>query len=297
MRLTNRLMADTVLNSLYKNTQQLLKLQEMVSSQKRINRPSDDPIGMRKILDYRKVLSSIDQYNTNITHGNTQIDLTESCLEAIDDLVLKARRIAVEQSAGELENRPTAAQEVKNIYDQILQLANTKLGDTYILSGHQTDTAPFSRDADYNATYHGDDGDKRIIVGDNLNIKTNVTGEDALGSGVDVFDSLRDLINGLEDPDTTAGTAQIATQITPLSNALDQIKAVRSEAASTFIQLETTGNQLANFKLNIEDMLSDTEDANMAQAIVELQVQQTAYETSLATAAKILQRSLMDFLR
>ncbi len=297
MRLTNRLMADTVLNSLYKNTQQLLKLQEMVSSQKRINRPSDDPIGMRKILNYRKVLSSIDQYNTNITHGKTQIDLTESCLEAIDDLVLKARRIAVEQSAGELENRPTAAQEVKKIYDQILQLANTKLGDTYILSGHQTDTAPFSRDADYNATYHGDDGYKRIIVGDNLNIKINVTGEDALRSEVDVFDSLRDLINGLEDPDTTAGTAQIATQITPLSNALDQIKAVRSEAASTFIQLETTENQLANFKLNIEDMLSDTEDADMAQAIVELQIQQTAYETSLATAARILQRSLMDFLR
>ena len=297
MRLTNRLMADTVLSSLYKNTQQLLKLQEVVSSEKRINRPSDDPIGMGKILDYRKVLSSIDQYNTNITHGKTQIDLTESCLEAIDDLVLKARRIAVDQSTGELETRPTAAQEVKNIYDQILQLANTKLGDTYILSGHQTDTAPFSRDADYNATYHGDDGDIRIIVGDNLDIKINVTGEDALRSGVDVFDSLRDLINGLEDPDTTAGTAQIATQVTPLSNALDQIKAVRSEAASTFIQLETTENQLANFKLNVEDMLSDTEDADMAQAIVELQIQQTAYETSLATAARILQRSLMDFLR
>ena len=297
MRVTNRLMADTVLNSLYKNTQQLLKLQEMVSSEKRINRPSDDPIGMGKILDYRKTLSSIDQYNTNITRGKTQIDLTESCLEAIDELVLEARRIAVEQSAGELESRPTAAQEVKNIYDQILQLANTKLGDTYILSGHQTDTAPFSRDAAYNATYHGDDGDKRIIVGDNLDIKVNVTGEDALRSGVDVFDALRDLINGLEDPDTIAGTAQIAVQITPLSNALDQIKAVRAEAASTFTQLETTENQLANFKLNIEDMLSDTEDADMAQAIVELQIQQTAYETSLATAAKILQRTLMDFLR
>jgi flagellar hook-associated protein 3 FlgL len=186
MRVTNRLMADTVLNSLYKNTQQLLKLQEMVSSEKRINRPSDDPIGMGKILDYRKVLSSIDQYNTNIARGKTQIELTESCLEAIDDLVLEARRIAVEQSAGELENRPTAAQEVKNIYDQILQLANTRLGGTYILSGHQTDTAPFSRDADYNATYHGDDGDIRIIVGDNLDIKINVTGEDALSSGVDV---------------------------------------------------------------------------------------------------------------
>ena len=297
MRVTNRLMADTVLNSIYRNTQQLLKLQEMVSTEKRINRPSDDPIGMGKILDYRKILSSIDQYNTNITRGKTQIDLTESCLEAIDELVLEARRIAVEQSAGELESRPTAAQEVKNIYDQILQLANTKLGDTYILSGHQTDTAPFSRDADYNATYHGDDGDKRIIVGDNLDVKVNVTGEDALRSGVDVFDVFRDLINGLENPDAAAGTAQIAAQITPLSNGLDQIKTVRAEAASTFTQLETTENQLANFKLNIEDMLSDTEDVDMAQAIVELQIQQTAYETSLATAAEILQRSLMDFLR
>jgi len=297
MRVTNRLMADTVLNSLYRNTQQLLKLQEMVSTEKRINRPSDDPIGMGKILDYRKILSSIDQYNTNITHGKTQIDLTESCVEAIDELVLEARRIAVEQSSGELETRPTAAQEIKNIYDQILQLANTKLGDTYILSGHQIDTAPFTRDANYNATYHGDDGDKRIIVGDKLDIKVNVTGEDALRSGVDVFDALRDLISGLEDPNPAAGTAQIAAQITPLSNALDQIKGVRAEAASTFTQLETTENQLANFKLNIEDMLSDTEDVDMAQAIVELQIQQTAYETSLATAAEIIQRSLLDFLR
>ncbi len=297
MRVTNRLMADTVLNSLYKNTQQLFKLQEVVSSQKRINRPSDDPIGTGKILEYRKLLSSIDQYKENITRGKTQIDLTESCLEAIDDLVLKARRTAVEQSAGSLENRTIAAQQVKNIYDQILQLANTRLGDTYILSGHQTDTAPFSRDAAYNATYHGDDGDLRIIVGANLNKKINVTGEDALRSGVNVFDALRDLINGLEDPDTTAGTAQIAAQVTPLSNALNQIKAVRAEAASTFIGLKTTENQLANFKLNVEDMLYDTENADIAQAIAELQIQKTAYETSLATAAKILQRSLMDFLR
>ena len=297
MRVTNRLMADTVLNSLYKNTQQLFKLQEVVSSGKRINRPSDDPVGTGKILDYRKLLSSIDQYKENITRGKTQIELTESCLEAIDDLVLKARRIAVEQSAGELETRPTAAQEVKNIYDQILQLANTRLGNTYILSGHQTDTAPFSRDTDYNATYHGDDGDLRIIVGASLNRKINVTGEDALRSGVNVFDALRDLINGLEDPDTTAGTAQIEAQAMPLSNALDQIKAVRAEAASTFTGLKSTENQLANFKLNIEDMLSDTENADIAQAIAELQIQKTAYETSLATAARILQRSLMDFLR
>ena len=297
MRVTNRLIADTIMNNLYKSSQQLLKLQEIVSSQKRINRPSDDPIGMGKILDYRKILSSIDQYSTNITRGKMHTELTESTLQAIDDFLLEAREIAVEQSSGTLETRAIAAQEVKNIYDQILQLANTKSGDTYIFAGHQTATAPFSRDDDYNATYHGDDGDITIIVGDNLETKINVTGEDAFRTGVNVFDVLRDLIDGLEDPDTTAGTAQIQAQIPLLSDALDQIKAVRAEAATTFTRLETTENQLARFKLNIQDMISDIEDVDMAQAVIELQMQETAYETSLATAARILESSLMDFLR
>lgn len=297
MRVTNRLMADSIMNDLYKNTQRLLKLQKTVSSQKRINRPSDDPIGMGKVLNYRKILSSIEQYGTNITRGKTQIELTEINLEAIDDFVLEARRIAVEQSSGTMDTRTIAAQEIKGIYDQVLQLANTKLGSDHIFAGHQTDTAPFSRDSDYNATYHGDDGDIRIIVGDNLDIKINVTGEDALVSGVNVFDALRDLINGLEDSDLEAGTAQIEAQVTPLSDALDQIKAVRSEAATTFTRLETTENQLARFKLNVQDMISSIEDVDMAQAIIELQIQETAYETSLATAARILQPTLMDFLQ
>ncbi|UCF86189.1 MAG: hypothetical protein JSV50_11320, partial [Desulfobacteraceae bacterium] len=137
----------------------------------------------------------------------------------------------------------------------------------------------------------------RIIVGDNLDIKINVTGEDAFRSGVNVFDVLRDLIDGLENPDTAAGTAQIDAQIPLLSDALDQIKAVRAEAATTFTRLETAENQLARFKLNVQDMISDIEDLDMAQAIVELQMQETAYETSLATAARILKSSLMDFLR
>lgn len=297
MRITNKLMANTILDNLYKNSQNLLRLQEVVSSQKRINRPSDDPIGMGKVLGYRKALSSIEQYSTNIIRGKTQIELTDSSLETIDDFLLEARRIAVEQSSGTLDTRKIAAQEIKGLYDQILQLANTKLGSDYIFAGHLTDTAPFSRDANYNATYHGDDGDIRIIVGDNMDMKINTTGEDAFVSGINVFDVLRDLINGLENPDLVAGKAQIDAQITPLTGAIDQVKAVWADASTTFTRLETTENQLAKFKLNIQDMLSEIEDADIAQAIVELQLQETVYETSLEAAATIIQPTLMDFLR
>ena len=134
-----------------------------------------------------------------------------------------------------------------------------------------------------------------------LNLKNdceiNVNGEEAFRSVVNVFDVLRDLINGLENPDTTTGTTQIVAQISPLTDSLTQIQSVRAATASTFTRLETTENQLADFKLKVEQLLSDAEDADIASAIVELQTQETAYQISLATAARIIQSSLLDFLR
>ena len=297
MRVTNKQIVDSIISNILRNKEQLNRTQEIVSTQKIVTKPSDDPIAMGNILGYRKTLSAIDQYDRNITRGKTHIEVTESTLNEIYDFLLEARQLAVDQSSGALEERSTIAEQMKNIYDQVLQLANTKLGNSYIFSGHKTDTAPFSRDANYNATYHGDDGDIRVIVGEKVDVKINVSGEDAFGGGVDVFDVLRDLINGLENPDTATGTTEIAAQTAPLTDALDQLQNVRAASASTFTRLESTENQLADFKLKVEEMLSGEEDADVTKAIIELQSQQTAYETSLAAASRILQSSLLDFLR
>lgn len=297
MRVTNKLTVDSIISNLLRNKERLHSAQNIVSSQKKVNKPSDDPIGMAHILGYRKTVSAIDQYGKNIIRGKTHIELTESTLSTIHELLQEVRRLAVDQATGNLDNRQTIAAELKNIYDQILQLTNTQLGNSYIFSGHRTDMAPFSRDEGYNATYHGDDGDIRIIVGEKVDVKINVNGEEAFRSVVNVFDVLRDLINGLENPDTTTGTTQIAAQISPLTDSLTQIQSVRAAAASTFTRLETTESQLADFKLKVQQLLSDAEDADIASAIVELQTQETAYQISLATAARIIQSSLLDFLR
>jgi flagellar hook-associated protein 3 FlgL len=296
MRVTDRFIADSVINDLLRNKELLLRAQTTVSSQKKVNKPSDDPIGMAQILGYRKTISSVEQYQRNITQGKTQIEVVESVLDEIGSLLGEAKSIALDQSAGSVETRTTVTETVKNIYDQALQLANTRVGKSYVFSGHQTDTAPFSRDASYNATYHGDDGDVRMAIGENVNIKINTTGEDAFQGGANVFDVLRDLISGLENPDTDTGTSEIGAQLPLLEDALNQVTNVRATAASTFSRLETTENQLAQFKVKIEDMLSGTEDANIEKAVVELQAQETAYEASLATAAEVVQMSLMDYI-
>lgn len=295
MRITNNIMANTVMNNLFKTQERLAKFQEIVSSQKLINRPSDDPIGMGKILEYRKRLSSIEQNFNNIIHGKTWIDMTETTLGTIDELLNNVKNTAVEQSGGDLDSRQIAAQDVKIAYDQIMELANTKLGGSHIFAGHQTDAVPFTRDANYNATYAGDDGDVRIIISDSMTAKINVTGQDAFVAGTNLFDVLRDLIIALEDPNYDP--AAVEAQLQPLTDAAKQIELVRAEGATNYSRLDITENQLARLKTDLEDMLYETENADMVEAILNLQLEETAYQTSLETAARIIQPTLIDFLR
>lgn len=158
MRVTNKLMADTVTGNLFKNIDQFLKTQNILSSGKRINKPSDDPIGMGKVLDYRKTICAIDQYDRNIAHGESWLDLTDSTLNAVGDSLIRAKELALSQAnaTANADTMKAVAEEVKNIYDHLLQLANTKLGNSYIFAGHKTDTPPFSRDDDYIASYNGE---------------------------------------------------------------------------------------------------------------------------------------------
>ena len=296
MRVTNKMMTDTVSANLFKQANRLLDAQEVVATEKLINRPSDDPIGMGKILDFRKAISSMDQYQKNVSQGKMWVEHTEIVLDEVNDLLNQAKEIAIIQSEGtsERDDRATAAQQVKNIYDQVMQLANTKLGGRYMFAGHETSTVPFTRDAAYNATYNGDAGEVRIIIGENTDLDVNADGLQVFDNGTDTFDVLRQLKDALENP--VYNQANISNQIQPLIGAGTQVESVRSEGAANFTRLELTENQLKILKLNVENMLSETENADMAQAIVKLKNEETAYETALAVAARVIQPSLINFL-
>ena len=369
MRVTNSMIANTMTRHLMRQSESIYRVQEQIATQKKINRPSDDPIGMRKILQYRNQIATVDQYMDNIQKATTRLESTELTLKVIDDLVAVVREISQQQAKGTTQSRLFAADQVRDLYDQVVELANFKNGSTYMFSGHKTDRPAFDHvvevsggaagnlefglaaaatsvtievyddsgavintitpvgggvdginsvawsgavpadglytfavtasDAagdvvDY-VTYNGDDGTVRIITGENTELNIAADGREIFtpAGALDAFEIMADLITALENDDTAA----IDTLTPQLDVVRTQISEFRAASAPKLYQLESTENFWANYKPQLEQMLGDIENADLNQTVMELNQLDLAYQSTIATAARIIQPSLINFLK
>ena len=289
MRITNKMTATTIKRNVFRQSERLLHSQEILASGKRINRPSDDPVGIGKVLDYRKSLASLAQYDRNIQQAKNRIEFMETTLENVEELIGDAKNWAVNQAGSATADRAAAISNVQHLREQILQLANAKMGNNYIFSGFKTDTPAF----DANGNYNGNNGYFSVLTSDNAEMQIEADGHRIFQGRQDVFDALDNLLTGLQTDDVSLMDAQIDRLVA----ARDQVQAVRAENGARYQQLEMSENQMARLKLTVEELLDRTEKANVEEAIIDLKNQEMAYEITLNAAARIVQPTLMNFLR
>lgn len=289
MRVTNKMMADNVIAQLFRQREQMVRTQENITTGKRVNRPSDDPAGIGSILSHRTTISSLDQYKENISKAKLHINTVDDVLGMVSDLLRDAKEIAYDTDPA---MRAEMAEQVAAIREQVLQMANYQIDGKYLFSGDASRTEP------YNSTtwlYNGDTGTKDTIVGDNMQIAITADGSSIFGpDGANVFDILNDLESALTALPVVP--TDITDQISNMDGAIDRITTVRARNAGVYQRLEATENHYNYFKVNVQDMLSNAEDADIAEAIVNFQVQKTTYESTLASSSMIIQKSLIDFL-
>jgi flagellar hook-associated protein 3 FlgL len=283
------MMTATVKRNLFRQAEQLAKKQETMASGKRINRPSDDPLGYGKVLDYRKTLTSLGQYDRNIQNAKNRTEFIETTLEGVEELMVDAKNWAVNQSASASMDREAAITSVQNIREQMLQMSNSKMGNVYVFAGFQTLTPPFASDGSYN----GDNGYYSVMTADNMEMQVEADGSRIFQGAEDVFDALDQLIVGLQTDDV----ALIHDQIGRFEQAQDQVQMVRAESGAKYQQLQLVEQQTAKLKLTFEEMMDSTEKASIEETVIDFNNQELAYELALNAAAKIIQPTLMDFLR
>lgn len=294
MRITNKMMLTQSLSHINTQYEQLYKINEKVASGKNINRPSDDPIGMSKILGYRSMISSIEQYEKNIETGTTWLRYTESALANAEQVFVDAKILAEQMATGTYssEQREMLALQAEQLYDHLVQVANTKVVDRYIFAGFRTSTTPFTKDTEFNIEYHGDDNQIRYTVGQNAQVTVNITGQQAFLDGTNVFDTLRDLRTALMEDDQAATGALLPE----LDEALTQIVKVRSFVGTAMREMEISKVMIEEMSYNTKELLSNTEDVDLVEAVTKLSESEIAYEASLKGASIISGLTLLEYI-
>ncbi len=174
-RVTSKSTYDRLLKYMLENANRLQDVQEKLASGKRINKPSDDPLGTIKTLDYRGIVSNIDRFLGNIDFGSTWVNQIDSVMSNMSNLVSRAKSLAISQGSdtADATSRKGTAREIEGIYEQMINFANTQVGDDYVFGGSITDQPPF----DETGEYHGND--ERIQVEISKGVKANIN---AVGS-------------------------------------------------------------------------------------------------------------------
>ncbi|HEX4521691.1 MAG TPA: flagellar hook-associated protein FlgL [Gaiellaceae bacterium] len=293
-RITNSMLTTTLLGDLQNVTNALSKTQSELSSGMRIQKPSDDPFGTSQALGYRADLASNAQYQTNVNDGSAWLNTTDSALGDISSLVLRARDLVVQganSSTGPSGNNDIAA-EIDQIIESLKTDGNSQYAGQYIFSGTKTSTAPYAAGAD--DTYSGDTGTVSRQIGAGVQVPVNVDGASVLGDGSSgLIATLRQISTDLKSNNIAALGS---TDLSALDTASDNVSTIRATVGARADRLTTALSRLQSLQESSTSLLSDTEDADMAQTIVTYSQQQAVYQAALKAGAQIIQPSLMDFL-
>ncbi|MCS7173166.1 MAG: flagellar hook-associated protein FlgL [Armatimonadetes bacterium] len=288
MRITLNSLTLNFLRNLNANLERLLKLQEQLATGKRMHRPSDDPPNLPPVLVMRDALNAVQQYGRNLEDTKTLLDAGQRALQDGVQILHRLRELAVQGANGTLSpsDMVALAREVQELRGELVSLGNTQVAGRYLFGGTRTTAPPF----DLNGNYLGNGNRIRREVDRGIVLEATIPGDLAFSQA---FSAAQTLQGALEagDPDAVRAT------LSDLDAALDQMLAALAELGARANRVEVVQSRMAELELGVRELLSAREDVDIAEVVVQLQTEENVYRAALATGARLIQPSLVDFLR
>lgn len=300
MRVTNKNIINNYINNLNRNLRGMSKYQNQLSSGKVVNRPSDDPFAVTRSMALHTSINQNGQYLRNIEDSIGWVDMTDAALGSMGDVMNRLRELVIKGANGSLADadRNAIKDEVEQLIDQVAQVGNTNYDGRYIFGGQKTTEPPFSVN-DNTLEYKGNEAMLKREISQNVTMDINVPGnwitdgkDDSITS--DLPTTLNDIVKALNDGDTEALGGDLLDQ---LDSHIDNILALRSEAGAKYNRLDAAKLKNEEETFNMTKLVSLTEDVEYSEKIMQYMTMQNVYQASLATGAKIMQPSLLDYLR
>lgn len=292
MRVTQSMLTNNMLSNLSGSYEKMAKLQEQVSSQKKFSKPSDNPVAAMMGMGYRTNLNQIGQYQSNIAEATNWIDSTDDAITEAVSAMQRIRELTVQGSNGtyEGEQLKNVSEEIKQIKEHLITLGDTQIGGKYIFNGQDTNVRPSSiKDANGNTVYGT--GDINLEVFSGISLKINTDGSKIFGDALAAGGSIDQTIDALEKGGDVSGTLE------GLDATINTFLNMQAQVGARQNRIELMTDRLKQQEVFATEILSKNEDVDIEKAIMDLTTQESVHSAALSIGAKIMQPSLLDFLR
>lgn len=291
-RITERSLADMTMLGLQANLTRLGALQQQLSSGKQISRPSDSPTGTIASMQIRSDLRQLQQYVRNADDGKGWLNSLDSALTGGVGMVRQVRLLALQgmsEGSTDAAAREAMAIEVDHLRESLLGVANTNYLNRPIFGGTVAGHNAF----DTAGNYVGDNGQVLRTVGNGIKVRVDSPAGMAFGTGSNqLFSVLSRISNDLRNNPSALGS-----DVDLLDTTNNLMQAQLADVGARYNRLVQLGQAASDRAIDLQANLSDVEDIDLPKTIMELQLQQTAYQVALGATARVVQPSLQDFLR
>jgi len=309
MRVTSSMQNTQLLRNIRNNNTNIMDWQNKLATGEKISKPSDDPVGIGFQMRYTTDLSRNEQFKENANTGIGWLTQTDSVLQQAHS-VLQRLNVLVNQAANGTvpdDVRGQIALEVTQLKEQMIAIGNSTFDGRYLFNGQKTDIPPYSiANAPFEST---DEGMYYLNVSSAVSVPVSLTGEVVFGKGGtpelpgppvtpavpgdNVFQMFDNIIANLNSNNTNG----LSSNLTDVSKSIDRISGGLAEVGARTNRFELVKNRIEDEKVNLKVLRSEVADVDMADAIIRLQLEQNVLQASLSIGAKVLQMSLVDYIR
>lgn len=291
MRVTQNMLTGNMLRNLSNSFQRMEKYQEQLSTGKKISRPSDDPVVAMKGMTYRTALNQVEQYKRNLSEAYNWMDAADSSLDKATSVLQRIRDLTVQASNGTYEEgqQGMIQKEITQLKEHLASMGNTQVAGKYIFNGNDTKNKPIDLTG---ATIKVSTNQNPVEfeLSDGINIAVNINPTHVFSE--QMFKDIEDLEVALQN-----GAPDLDQFLTKIDSHISGIVSERAELGARYNRIELMDSRLSEQEVISSKILSDNEDADIERVITDLKMQESVHRAALAVGSRIIQPSLMDFLR
>lgn len=317
MRVTNGMLVNQFMRDTQNNLGNMQIIQKQLTSGKTVNKASDDPLKVSRIMQLNRDLKANEQYNKNIASTINYLDTADTALGQLNEVIKSINENIVAAGNGAYSNEEREA--IRNTINEQIghmgQILNTNFDGKYIFGGTRTGDKPVEVSKDDTGTNHltivgGDDAnelkklDTKLVVevsqGVTLEYTNSVTDlftfTNSKGETKDIRVIMDDIMNNLASDDPEALEKLTGQNLTDIQDFQNHVLKTRSEVGAMQNRMKDAKSKNEDETFNMTEILSETEDIDFAETVINLMTLQSVYQASLQVSAKVLQPTLIDYV-